>query len=47
MDDWITVDSKICRAKPVIRGTLITVGNVLGMIAGATRLTGFWKPTWN
>ncbi|MDO9585605.1 MAG: DUF433 domain-containing protein [Syntrophales bacterium] len=34
MDDRITVDAKICGAKPVIRGTRIMVSNVLGMIAG-------------
>jgi uncharacterized protein (DUF433 family) len=34
MDDWITVDVKICGAKPVIRNTRIMVRNILGMIAG-------------
>ena len=34
MDDWITVDAKICGAKPVIRDTRIMIRNVLGMIAG-------------
>lgn len=34
MKDWITVDSKVCSGKPVIRGTRIMVKNILGMVAG-------------
>lgn len=34
MNEWITVDSRICSGKPVIRGTRIMVKNILGMIAG-------------
>ncbi|MEI7437249.1 MAG: DUF433 domain-containing protein, partial [bacterium] len=31
MNEWITVDPKICGGKPVIRGTRIMVKNILGM----------------
>lgn len=34
MNEWITVDPKICGGKPVIRGTRIMVKNILGMVAG-------------
>jgi uncharacterized protein (DUF433 family) len=34
MDEWITVDSKVCGGRPVIRGTRIMVKNILGMVAG-------------
>lgn len=34
MNEWITVDPKICAGKPTIRGTRIMVKNILGMIAG-------------
>jgi len=34
MDEWITVDPRICGGKPVIRGTRIMVKNILGMVAG-------------
>jgi len=34
MDEYITVDSRICAGKPVIRGTRILVRNILGMMAG-------------
>lgn len=34
MYDRIVVDSKICSGKPTIRGTRITVRNILGMVAG-------------
>ena len=34
MKGYITVDSKICSGKPVIRGTRIMVKNILGMVSG-------------
>lgn len=34
MNEWITVDPKVCGGKPVIRGTRIMVKNILGMVAG-------------
>lgn len=34
MNEWISVDSKICGGKPTIRGTRIMVRNILGMVAG-------------
>jgi uncharacterized protein (DUF433 family) len=34
MNEWINVDPKICGGKPVIKGTRITVKNILGMVAG-------------
>ncbi|WHZ23042.1 MAG: hypothetical protein OJF47_002154 [Nitrospira sp.] len=34
MDDRIVVDSKTCGGKRTIRGTRITVKNILGMVAG-------------
>ena len=34
MNEWITVDPKICGGKPVIRGTRIMVKSILGMVAG-------------
>ncbi len=34
MNEYITVDPKICGGKPVIHGTRIMVKNILGMMAG-------------
>ena len=34
MNEWITVDSRVCGGKLVIRGTRIMVKNILGMVAG-------------
>jgi len=38
MNEWITVDPKICAGKPTIRGTRIMVKNILGLIAGGYAL---------
>ena len=38
MNEWITVDPKVCGGKTVIRGTRIMVRNILGMMAGGYTL---------
>ena len=34
MEDWITVDPRICHGKPIIRGTRIMVSTILSLVAG-------------
>jgi uncharacterized protein (DUF433 family) len=34
MNERIVTDPLVCSGKPVIRGTRIMVGNILGMVAG-------------
>jgi len=34
IEDWITVDPRVCHGKPIIRGTRIMVSNILSLFAG-------------
>jgi uncharacterized protein (DUF433 family) len=34
MHDRIEINAKICHGKPVIKGTRVLVGNILGALAG-------------